>query len=269
MKLIMKNPLVSYFVIVFTIMYAAGLIGIFQLFNVPEIALWIIGSFAPTITAVIVLWITDGKPGIKNLFSKFLIWRVSLKWYFAAASILILSIVIAICYLYFNGLTVPEISIVTFFIMLIMSVILGPLSEEAGWSGYALPRLQAKFSALMSSLILGFLWAIWHAPLWFMPGAAQSSMPIWMFIISLMAIRLIMGWAYNNTNGSLLIAVLFHLFFNFGNGYAVEVLGLPIDTIMYMAGSALVIYAILVVIFTDSENLSRRNEKIQIQNTIL
>ena len=68
MGLIKKYPLESFFVIVFSIMYLAGIIGVYKLLVVPEAALWIVGSFAPTIAAVIVLGISEGKTGIKKLF---------------------------------------------------------------------------------------------------------------------------------------------------------------------------------------------------------
>ena len=64
MKYIKNHPLISFFIIVFAIMYLLGIIAIFGLFAIPLIFAWILGSFAPTITVLIVLGITDGKPGI-------------------------------------------------------------------------------------------------------------------------------------------------------------------------------------------------------------
>lgn len=263
MKYIKTHPLISFFIIVFAIMYLAGIVGIFSL--VPPssfIFFWILGSFAPTIAALIVLGITDGKPGIKKLFKSFLIWRVGFKWYFATVSIVILSIIVSFAYLFSQNSAIPTIPILGLFLMLPMGLFLGPLSEEPGWSGFALPRLQSKYNAFTASLILGVLWAVWHAPLWFISGSPQSTMPFWLFFIALLAVRFIMGWAYNNTNGSLIIAVLFHLFFNFGNEFAVGTLGVPINSFLYLAGAALVIYAVLVIIFAGPINLSRKNERV-------
>ncbi|MCK4787557.1 MAG: CPBP family intramembrane metalloprotease [Desulfobacteraceae bacterium] len=262
MKYIKTHPLISFFIIVFAIMYLAGLVGIFELIAIPEIFLWILGSFAPTITVLIVLGITDGKPGIKKLFKHFLIWRVGFKWYFATVSIAILSIIISFAYLFSQNSAIPTIPILGIFLMLPMGLFLGPLSEEGGWSGFALPRLQSKYNAFTASLILGVLWAVWHVPLWFLPGSPQSTMPFWLFFIALVALRFIMGWAYNNTNGSLIIAVLFHLFFNFGNEFSVGTLGVPINSFLYLAVAALVIYAVLVIIFAGPKNLSRNNERV-------
>lgn len=262
MKYIKKHPLISFFIIVFAIMYLAGSIIIFELFAIPSIFLWILGSFAPTIAALIVLGITNGKPGIKKLFKHFLIWRVGFKWYFATVSIAILSIIVSFAYLFSQNSAIPTIPILGFFLMLLMGLFLGPLSEEGGWSGFALPRLQSKYNAFTASLILGVLWAVWHAPLWFISGSPQSTMPFWLFFIALLAVRFIMGWAYNNTNGSLIIAVLFHLFFNFGNEFAVVTLGVPMNSFLYLASGALVIYAVLVIIFAGPKNLSRKNERV-------
>ena len=113
--------------------------------------------------------------------------------------------------------------------------------------------------------VVGVLWAVWHAPLWFISGSPQSTMPFWLFFIALLAVRFIMGWAYNNTNGSLIIAVLFHLFFNFSNEFSVGTLGVPMNSFLYLATGALVICAVLVIIFAGPKNLSRKNERVMHQ----
>ena len=141
---------------------------------------------------------------------------------------------------------------------LLMSFIMGPLLEEAGWSGFALPRLQSKFTPFKASLILGILWAIWHLPLWFIPGTAQSTMSFPMFFIILIALRFIMAWAYNNTNGSLLIAVIFHGFFNFGNAIGVGILKVPMNSFLYIAGTVLIIYSAIILIKTKNLSIGKK-----------
>jgi uncharacterized protein len=92
---------------------------------------------------------------------------------------------------------------------LIAGILLGGL-EEIGWRGYLQPRLQDRFSALTVGLVIGLVWALWHAPLFLMESTSQASFsPIW-FTIHAVALSVVLTWVYNSTGGSLLIAVLFH-----------------------------------------------------------
>ena len=79
--------------------------------------------------------------------------------------------------------------------------------EEVGWRGYVLPRLQAKYNALVSSLIVGVIWGLWHIPKFLAPG---NTSPFGWFMIKVIADAVLYTWLYNNTKGSLLLATLFH-----------------------------------------------------------
>jgi membrane protease YdiL (CAAX protease family) len=96
----------------------------------------------------------------------------------------------------------------------------GPIPEELGWHGYALDGLQAKYNALASSVILGLLWTIWHAPLFFIPESYQSrlifgTIPFWWYMLDKSFQSVLMTWIYNNTGRSTLTAILFHFMVNF------------------------------------------------------
>jgi membrane protease YdiL (CAAX protease family) len=69
-------------------------------------------------------------------------------------------------------------------------IILGPLSEEIGWRGYALDRLQTKWNALESSLMVGLVWGLWHGPLFYMVGTSQHelAMPFVGFVVALIVV---------------------------------------------------------------------------------
>jgi membrane protease YdiL (CAAX protease family) len=84
------------------------------------------------------------------------------------------------------------------------------LTEEPAWRGFALPRLQAKYSAFVSSLILGALWGGWHIPLFLIPGSFQATLPFAGFMLSAIATAFLFTWLFNHTNGSVLLAGILH-----------------------------------------------------------
>ncbi len=92
----------------------------------------------------------------------------------------------------------------------------GPLQEEFGWRGYALPRLQRRLNALVSSLVLGALWWLWHLPLVFIPGKFMVSTPLLfgVLLVEMVLVTVLFTWIYNNTGGSILAAMLFHTSIN-------------------------------------------------------
>jgi membrane protease YdiL (CAAX protease family) len=96
-------------------------------------------------------------------------------------------------------------------------LILGPLSEEIGWRGYALGRLQTRWNALTSSLIVGLVWALWHLPLFMMVGTSQHELglPFIGFLVGFMANSILYTWLYNNTKQSLWSAILLHWLFTY------------------------------------------------------
>lgn len=97
-------------------------------------------------------------------------------------------------------------------------LVVGPLPEEIGWRGYLLDRCQARWSALASGVAVGLVWAVWHAPLFLMPGYFDafefSPDPAW-FVINIVLGSIVYTWLYNNTARSILALVGFHFVENF------------------------------------------------------
>lgn len=89
----------------------------------------------------------------------------------------------------------------------------GPLNEEPGWRGFALPRLQSRFSPLGASLILGTLWGLWHVPLHLMGMYYGGA---WGALIRIQELprAILFTWIYNRTKGSLFLVILFHAAIN-------------------------------------------------------
>lgn len=124
------------------------------------------------------------------------------------------------------GETIPE-SILLTNPLLILPVFLiafffqGAISKEFGWRGFALDRLQEKYNALTSSIIIGIVWGFWHLPLFYINGTSQSKMPVVLiifFILNSVFLSILFTWLHNNTGGNILVALLFHTMVNLTYG---------------------------------------------------
>ena len=101
----------------------------------------------------------------------------------------------------------------------LFTLLFGPLPEEIAWRGYGLDRLQVRWNALASSLIVGVAWTLWHLPLFFIAGSYQhgllGSLSFWLFMADKIPQSIVMAWVYNNNRRSTLTAVLVHFMVNF------------------------------------------------------
>lgn len=120
----------------------------------------------------------------------------------------------------------------------------GPLPEEMGWRGYALDLLQAAHGPLAAALLLGVVHALWHLPLFFIEGSFQHGLgaftpAFWRYMASIVALSVVLSWAFNLGGRSTLLAVLIHFAENLGG----ELLGLPEPAERYRLGLYLAIAA--------------------------
>jgi membrane protease YdiL (CAAX protease family) len=106
-------------------------------------------------------------------------------------------------------------SLVQILTLFIPNLVGGPLGEEAGWRGFALPRLQRRFDPVTSSLLLGFLWASWHLPL---IVARIYNVAWWQFTVLTMAASVFLSLGFNRSGGSTLCAVVVHGIYNVATG---------------------------------------------------
>jgi membrane protease YdiL (CAAX protease family) len=95
----------------------------------------------------------------------------------------------------------------------LMVVFVG-IGEEVGWRGYALPALQARYGALLASVVLGTMWALWHLPLFFNPDMFYSNMPFVVQLALQVPLAILFTWVFNSTGGSVLMAILLHAMIN-------------------------------------------------------
>lgn len=86
----------------------------------------------------------------------------------------------------------------------------GPLGEEFGWRGYALPALQRRWGWRSASLVLGGAWTLWHVPLFYSAGTVQSHLPMGLYALSAIASSVLFAWLFNRTAGSVLPVLVLH-----------------------------------------------------------
>ncbi len=265
---IQKHPLISFFVLTYALAFGTTFAYIYLNPGQPSERWsidWFLNAFSPTISALIVAWIIGGKDEVKRLLSGFTRWKVGFRWYMAALYLFLGPLTVALIYALLGfptpgmvtGLTAAAIlGQVTF------NVFSGPLAEEAGWRGFALPRLERRFNALVSSLILGVIWCCWHIPLYFLPGSSQQGIPFPIYLMLVVTLSIYFTWLYNNTQGSLVITTLAHLSFNLSGGFIAGTLGLLPGMILYVvAGSLLVLSVIGVVVYFGPKTLSRKPQE--------
>ena len=275
---IQRYPLLTFFLLafglswIFMITDALGSHAILP-FRLP-IPLLIVMGYMPTLAAVIVTWQIKGREGVRALFKKLLIARVGLGWYvFAIFGIAVMAVITVMLYNTFgNGPVVPILSknappfsgpLQMILTIVLMYLVVGLVNgEELAWRGFALPHLQSKYNALTSSVILGVIWALFHLPLFFTAtGSSQAEMSFVSFLISTISITVLYTWMYNNTRGSVLMAYLFHASANTWTLiFSIDHTNHLIDWIF---AGLLVLAAVIVVLVTGNENLSKTRIRIQ------
>ena len=180
-------------------------------------------AWGPLIAALLLTYLNKGPENIKDLLKRGIDLSFKKKWlipiFLLFPVITLIALVIAII---FEGF-VPELIWATspyilIFIFIYIFLLGGPLQEEYGWRGYALERLQVRYNAFTSSLIMGIAWVIWHLPLFFTPTSTLFyNRPIWGFVVSIMLISILMTWIYNNTKRSILACMIFHTTVDFAH----------------------------------------------------
>lgn len=226
--------------------------------------LFYFGGGAPSVTALFIVFLTYSKEEKRDYFRRCFSFRyMGLKWlvfiiiFFALISLLGLMISTKLL-----GLEMPGMDFLYAIIrnpvyilpILLISLISGPLNEEFGWRGYSLDKLFARFGFVGATLILGFLWGIWHLPWYFTPGQAQydllqtSPMDAILYIPSIIMLNFVVSFVYVKTKRSILAGALTHMFGNLLNSqllspYSVEV-GMTIRVIKVIFCVCIALYCI-------------------------
>ena len=233
--------LVSYFVLCFIIAWSVWIPA--GMLKTRTTALVLPGAWAPTIAALLLTWFSEGRDGVRELLRGLLRWRVRARYYvFAVFSVLVIAVFAVGLHVLLGGLPpeaeaiaaqfgIPEEQAYLFIaispiIFIITIFVGGPIAEELGWRGYAQPRMQARMGAGLAGLTIGFIWSLWHLPLFYYFTSAVGGLPIGHYIPLVTALGVLFAWLYNRTGGSVLLCILLHA----GGNFALGVIGKDILT---------------------------------------
>lgn len=276
---ITRHSLAAFFLLTFGYSWLLGLplllsswqVLPLHLAGLPALLLQLLAAWGPTFSALLLTGLISGKAGLRALLGRVVRWRVGIQWYLFVFCSYGLIILAALGVNTLLGGALPEgVELTPWYTVPLQFVLLfplylfvgGPLAEEPGWRGFALPRLLRGHSALFSSLLIGIIWACWHLPLFWVPGSGSGTGLvgfIW-FFLQLSGWGILLGLVYINT-GSLLLCVLFHAA---GNTFVSAVLPVVAGTRPYMFMDAFIwVVVLLVVVVAGPAHLSltqRREE---------
>jgi membrane protease YdiL (CAAX protease family) len=254
-----------FFLLAFGIPWVAwGVIAIAQLEPSPlRTALFYAGDFA-TAGGLVATWVAGGGPALRGLLQRCVRGARARWWLLALLLPLSWQLVARLGYGLFHGtLTTFDPTGVALFLTpaAFRSLTTGPLGEEAGWRGYLLPRLLARYSPLGASLILGLLWDVWHYPLY--ARSVFASLPsLFSFSVSVVCFAVMMTVLFLRTRGSLLLAVLFHWSVNVAPDVADRMLPVGIeeggDALRFYELGATVLTALVVALAAGWRTLGAR-----------
>jgi membrane protease YdiL (CAAX protease family) len=236
----------------------------------PVLVLFVLGSLGPALAALVLLYTLEAPEARRDYWKRLVdVRRIGTAWWVLLLLPLVCAGLGALSYwLEWKSLPMEAAarrlaSPLALAGSALFFLLFGPLPEEMGWRGYALDRLQNRWSALAASGIIGVVWAVWHLPMFFVKGTYQHSLGVgtprfYFFLLALLPESVLLAWIYASTNRSTLAAVLFH----FMTSFTGEVLQLPGEAEAWR-GRWTVLAAAVVVFLYGARTLRRPRARLQ------
>ena len=277
-----RFPLITFFLLAFAgtwLVLSPWVFDTLGWIDIPDelgIILFILSTFTgPFFAAFYVTGKLEGKEGKKNLWRRIFQMRVGLVWYVAVLFTFLLVWLTAYNLLYRGAplaalIANPALMVTAFLPNVLTGLLIPSLGEEPGWRGFALPRLQKDFGPVLGTLILGTLHGIWHLPALFTPLLGPFSWDSFLtFVLTAAAGTFIYTWVFNNTRGSVWIAILLHASSNAASSLVGSLIPEGVELTSWQSALdagwlnviAFSLAAVLLIIFTRSK-LGYRPEQI-------
>jgi membrane protease YdiL (CAAX protease family) len=204
LSVVRRHPIITFFALTYAIGW--GLIPF-----------WTFQAGSPFIAALIVIPLTQGLSGLKQLGLRMIRWRVRWYWYVVAIGVPLAVIGLTAGLNVALGASVPSLagvgSVTTVLMMFAVRLVNpgdGALGEEPGWRGVALPGLQSTLSPLVSTVILGVLVTGWHVPILFLEDGLLQPSIIVGYLLGSFAVTFFYTWLFNHTGGSVFMSIVSH-----------------------------------------------------------
>ena len=235
--------------------FAASKAGLIPLALPAELA-WL-GEYGPALAALILTWREEGRAAAGKLFARLGKWRVSPWWYLAAIGITPAVVLLVLAAMAGAGRPLPDPALLggwaerfqartagfspsmglisglsvfmahgwwqTLLVFTTLAITNGGISEEPGWRGWLLPKLQPRYGMLVASVLVAICWAFWHTGSSFWQVVLASDLQgalrfvpgyLGQYLLLVTPLAVYYTWVYNGTGGSLLLVVLLHASYN-------------------------------------------------------
>jgi membrane protease YdiL (CAAX protease family) len=281
-NLIRRYPLVWFYSLAWVL--GAGIVYLVMQEVLPS-GLALASALSASIAGIIMTAVEDGRAGLKQMLNRLLIWRVGIGYWLFAILFLVPAILLgSVVNPLFNGDPISFSDMEPTFLILPMFIgffIVSGLGQELGWTGFLIPRLQARFGALTSSVIRAILVGIWHLPLFLfsrLQPATLADFPYaaWIaqkgFLVAIVTTTIMFSlpwsifftWIFNNTRGSLLLVAILHAS-EIWVAYCMMSTGIDPNNLdnYWGYGTVLILTALIIVGTSGPQNLSRKHKRIK------
>ena len=213
-KFLINNNWWFYFILAYLLSWSVWVAGKLLLpGNLTSVTL-IIGAFGPFAAGLILKGITSGRSGLKEWLRTSFNFKINIKWYLLGGLFLPFLIAIAhhLIYLAFGGRSGIDFGSewLIYFVYLISTALLSGGNEEPGWRGYITPVIMERFHPVITCVIVGIGWAVWHMPMYLLAGWGGNDQPFIWLLIYCIPLSMILTWLYYKSRRSIIPVMLLH-----------------------------------------------------------
>ena len=260
---IAPHGLAAFFLLAFAFSWTTWWAGSQLLVGADPLLAVVVGSFGPMVAAIVVTAATQGRQGVGALFRRHSLRRRGGILPYTAAALILLAIAgSAALPVYLGQASLDEVALrqalMAVPVQFLLIALVGGGNEELGWRGFALPRLQGAHSPLAANVMLGIIWAVWHAPLFFMEGTSQTNIHFPSYVLLCLGITVVLGYVFNSARGGVIAAVITHAAINVVSGLKGAAVGLPASPIE--VGLVLLVALLLLVCTRGRLGLPRNTD---------